>query len=121
MLLFSTFAAGSLTVYIQEDYMTISEEARAHSADLTPEVHEHYHLAFSLSLSFLVFCGTLTIGLTVLWMLAEIYIWPHEREVQAIRDAAADVGQDREFQFRGDRLGPEGPGWERPVENDTPV
>ena len=71
-----TFVSAILTVGADRDWRRINNDPWATSSD-----KEQTHIIFSICISFLFFSGTLTIGLTMLWLVLECYYATHRRRV----------------------------------------
>ena len=112
MLVFSVCGTASLAMYLRKEYQTAYHD-EWDKPDPDPDaVAKKYNFCISVVIAILAFCATLTVGMLILWIFAEWWVWPrqvrlnrmwhmlhHHRiriELEQLREAAAEHARERE-------------------------
>ena len=96
-LLLVTGVTGILTIGADQDFQRTNSDPWASDGELRKT-----HIIFSICISFLFFCVTLTLGLVLMWLVLECYFYAQRRRI--LRNAAqrmiADAGRQRQREIR---------------------
>ena len=78
LMLIITGLSAILTIAADQDCQHLGADPYASLIEL-----RRAHVIFAVCISFLFFCLTLTLGLTVLWFMIEIYFFVHRRRLMS--------------------------------------